>query len=43
MVLKTGRVHAVFLMCSVPVMGGGNKGFRGRRGGEGFMKVGDGG
>lgn len=21
-VLKTGRVHAVFLMCSVPVMGG---------------------
>ena len=33
MVLKTGRVHAVFLMCSVPVMGGG--GYKARRGGGG--------
>lgn len=31
MVLKTGGVHAVFLMCSVPVMGE-DKGFRGRTG-----------
>lgn len=31
MVLKTGGVHAVFLMCSVPVMGK-DKGFKGRSG-----------
>lgn len=31
MVLKTGGVHAVFLMCSVPVTGK-DKGFRGRSG-----------
>lgn len=31
MVLKTGRVHAVFVMCSVPTMEEEEKGFRGKK------------